>query len=232
MPAGLAGIDAAPIRTLATYGIVAWVSDAVPRSKPTYEGIRAHDAVVQAALDTGTTPAPVRFAQQFESDEACRRELDRVADAIAAMLAALQGFVEMTLILTPSTQRMLRDLEPVIPQPHAERSGAGRQYLETLRAREAASAAVRRAMDPLAERLTWAAEPFVRRTTTHAEQLRMPMRTISHLVARDHIEAYRHAVQAVPGGADCRFLVVGPRPPYSFCGLRETDGHHGIKLAD
>jgi hypothetical protein len=233
LPVGLLGIDAAPVRSLATDGIVAWVSDATPRAKPTYEGIRAHDAVVQAALDTGTTPAPVRFAHQFESDDACRQELDRVADALAAMLTGLQGFVEMTLILTPSTKRMLSDLEPVIPQLHSEQAGAGRQYLETLRAREAASAAVRRAMDPLADQLTRAAAPFVRRSTTHAEQFRMPMRTISHLVGREQIEPYRQAIQGVRGGADCRFLVVGPRPPYSFCGLGgASDGHHGIKLAD
>lgn len=233
MPSGLLGIDAAPVRALTTDGLVAWVSDATPRSKATYEGIRAHDAVVQAALDTGTTPAPVRFAQQFISDEACRHQLDRVSDSIVAMLVGLQGFVEMTLILTPSTKRMLRDLEPVLPQLQPEQPGAGREYLESLRAREAASATVRRAMDPLAERLARASEPFVRRSATHAEQLRMPMRTISHLVARDQVDAYRRAIQAVRCGPDCRFLVVGPRPPYSFCGLGGAKGgNHGIKLAD
>jgi Gas vesicle synthesis protein GvpL/GvpF len=233
LPDGLAGIAAAPVRALATDGIVAWVSDVAPGSKPTVDGIRAHDTVVQAALDTGTTPAPVRFAQRFENDAACRDALDRGAAAVSGLLANIQGFVEMTLILTPSTKRMLRDLEPVIPEMLEDGPGAGRRYLETLREREAATSAVRDAMDALAARLAATVDHFVRRTATHAEQLRMPMRTISHLVARDTVEAYEAALRTLAAGGDYRFLVVGPRAPYSFCGLGgANEGYHGIKLAD
>jgi hypothetical protein len=233
MPAGLAGIGAAPVRTLATDAIVAWVSDTASPSERSIEGIRAHNDVVQAALETGITPAPVRFGHRFADDAACRDALDRIAPSVADVLSALQGYVEMTLILTPSTGRMLRDLQPVIPQLLIEGTGPGKRYLETLRAREAATGTVRRAMDALTQRLGDAVQRIVRRSSTHEDLPRMPLRTISHLVARDLIDAYREALAAVKAGSEFRFLVVGPRAPYSFCGIGPSgDEHHGIKLAD
>jgi hypothetical protein len=233
LPDGLVGIAAAPVRTLASDGIVGWVSDTTPAPERSIDGIRAHNDVVQAALETGTTPAPVRFGHRFADDTACRDALDRIAPSIAEVLSTLQGYVEMTLILTPSTGRMLRDLEPVIPQMLIDEPGTGKRYLETLRAREAATGTVRRAMDALTQRLGDAVQRIVRRSSTHEDMTRMPLRTISHLVARDLVDAYREALAAVKAGSEFRLLVVGPRAPYSFCGIGASgEGHHGIKQAD
>ena len=61
----------------------------------------------------------------------------------------------------------------------------------------------------------------------------MPFRTISHLIARDVVEPYKRAVAAVEASKEFRFLVIGPRAPYSFCALTAGDGgSHGMKLAD
>ncbi|HXT18771.1 MAG TPA: GvpL/GvpF family gas vesicle protein [Gemmatimonadaceae bacterium] len=233
MPPGLVGVDDAPVRALAAGTIVAWISDLPTGAAPSVDGIRAHDAVVQAALETGTTPAPVRYGQRFTDDVAARDALERVAASVDAMLETVQGSVEMTLILTPSTKRMMRDLQPVIPEMLAESPGSGRRYLEALVAREAGTGAVRQALDALTQRLTAAVQRMVRRSTVHEQLTRMPLRTMSHLIAKEFIEPYREALSAVKGGADFRFLVVGPRAPYSFCALGSSgDGHHGIKLAD
>ncbi len=78
------------------------------------DGVRDHDAVVEAALDTGTTPVPARFGQRFDSDDACREALRNRAASVESVLADVQGSIEMTLIITPSTRRMIRDLEPVL----------------------------------------------------------------------------------------------------------------------
>lgn len=237
MPAGLVGIDAAPVRALATNGIVAWVSDTVAKAAAaSLDRIQAHNAVVEAALDTGTTPAPVRYGQRFTDDAACEAALHRLAPSVEGVLDDISGSVEMTLILTPSTKRMMRDLEPVsVPEIVEQEAGAGRRYLDALRAREAATAAVRRAMDTLAQRLGDAVMRFVRRTADHEQFTRMPLRTISHLVANEVVEQYRDALRTVKAGAEFRFLVVGPRAPYSFCAIGPdgaASGRHGIKLAD
>ena len=44
------------------------------------------------------------------------RRSRRHADSVESLLAAMQGFVEMTLIITPSTRRMVRELVPVLPE--------------------------------------------------------------------------------------------------------------------
>jgi len=142
--------------------------------------------------------------------------------------------VEMTIIITPSTRRMIRELEPVIPEmfePAVE--GTGRRYLETLRSREAASGAVTHATDGLAQQLADATRDVVRRSLVHQTATPIPLRTISHLLARDDVGEFRRAVATVERGREFQFLVIGPRAPYSFCALRsETGGMHGMNLAD
>jgi len=233
IPPGLSGLAGARVRALPVEGVVAWVSDVERDVRVSVEGVRAHDAVVEAALQTGTTPVPARFGQRFRDDDACRAALSSRATSVESLLATIQGFVEMTLIITPSTRRMLRDLQPVIPEMlEPSLRGAGRQYLETLQAREAATGAVRSAMDNLAGLLNATVESLVQKSAVHEQLTRLPFRTISHLISRDAVADYKRAVADVPADLEFRFLLVGPRAPYSFCALGDTGGTHGMNLAD
>jgi hypothetical protein len=233
MPAGLSGLAGARVRALPVDGIVAWVSDVRRALGVSVEGVRAHDAVVEAALETGTTPVPARFGQRFKDDDACRAALSSRATSVETLLSTIQGFVEMTLIITPSTRRMLRDLQPVIPEmvdPPA--IGIGRRYLETLQAREAATGALRSAIDKVANALNAAAKPFVHRAAVHEQLTRLPFRTVSHLIPREAVADYKSAISDVSPDPEFRFLLIGPRAPYSFCALGESGGAHGMNLAD
>jgi len=110
---------------------------------------------------------------------------------------------------------------------------AGREYMESLSAREAATGTVRRSLDTLAQKLTEATMAFVRRRAVHDQVTRLPLRTISHLVSRSDVANYKEAAFAVAATTEFRFLVIGPRAPYSFCALGNSDtGLHGMKLAD
>lgn len=234
VPAGLSGVEGARVRALPLEHIVAWVSD-VQRGVPvSYDVIRAHDAVVEAALATGATPMPARFGQTFSDDGACATALSRRSASVETVLEGLQGCVEMTVIITPSTRRMLRDLEPVVPEMfESEAGGAGRRYLESLRAREAASGSVARASDELAAQLEAAVAPLLRKKAKPRSVMRMPMLTLSHLIDRANVDAYREALSTVNAGPELRFLLIGPRAPYSFSSLgTETGGAHGMNLAD
>jgi hypothetical protein len=234
IPAGLSGVDGGRVRALPFDGLVAWVSDVERHLPVSIDGVRAHDAVVEAALDTGSTPVPARFGQRFESDDACREALERRAVSVETLLTSMQGFVEMTLLLTPSTRRMLRDLEPVLPQMAEETGpGVGRRYLESLRSREEATGFIRRSLDVLTKRLTDAAGQFVRASAVEENLARMPFRRLSHLVSRDAILPYKEAIEVVKPTTESRFLLIGPRAPYSFCALGTGGGGaHGMKLAD
>jgi hypothetical protein len=250
VPRGLSGIEGASVRALLVNGFEAWVSDVEPgrvvpvdglKEHPMIGGVRAHDAVVETALNTGTTPVPARFGQRFDDDDACRLTLEQHAESVSRVLAALQGFIEMTLLVTPSTRRMLRDLEPVLAgirlgEPdafeHASHS-PGRTYLESLRAKDAAINEMRAAASQLAERISTAVGAMVRRSAEHQSVTRLPMLTLSHLIDRGAAEAYRAAAVAVPTGGELRLLVIGPRAPYSFSALRiDGSGSHGMNLAD
>jgi hypothetical protein len=232
LPPGLSGLAGQRVRTLMVDGLVAWVSD-VATLPVSVDGVRAHDAVVEAALDTGTTPVPARFGQRFVSDDACREAIRHRAASVESLLADVQGSVEMTLIITPSTRRMLRDLEPVLPEMFdSETEHPGRRYLDSLRKREALTGAVRSAMDELAQALTRAAGSLVRRATVLEQVAPLPLRTISHLIAREAIAAYKATVTAVEAGGELRFLLIGPRAPYSFSALTDAGGRHGMNLAD
>lgn len=238
----LSGLDGAPVRALRVERMVAWVSDVereVPvsfegvRAEEAFASVRAHDAVVEAALDTGSTPVPARFGQRFASDDACRAALVKQGMLLESLVSTVQGMVEMTLILTPSTRRMLRDLEPVLPDLiESETTGMGKAYLNALRAREAATGTVRRAMDGLARKLLEATKALVRDTKVHDQATRLPLRTLSQLIARGRVDEYQRTVNAVESGREFRFLVIGPRAPYSFCSLGGGGGMHGMKLAD
>jgi len=233
MPAGLSGLAGARVRALPIDSIVAWVSDVQRALRVSVEGVRAHDAVVEAALETGTTPVPARFGQRFKDDDACRAAISSRATSVESLLSTIQGFVEMTLIITPSTRRMLRDLQPVIPEMvEPTGRGVGRQYLETLQAREAATGALRAAIDKVANALNAAVKPFVHRAAVHEQLTRLPFRTVSHLVAREAVAEYKDAISGVPADLEFRFLLIGPRAPYSFCALGESGGAHGMNLAD
>lgn len=234
VPAGLSGVDGGPVRALALNGLVAWVSD-VERSHPvSIEGIRAHNDVVDAAMETGSTPVPVRFGQRFDDDQACRMALNSRAASVERLLATMQGFVEMTVIITPSTRRMIDDLEPLLPEMFdTEETGVGRRYLDTLRKREARTGAIHQATDATAGVISAAATSFVHQTLEHHTTTPMPLRTISHLISREDVEPYRLALSRARGTPELRFLVIGPRAPYSFCALGdEAAGAHGMNLAD
>jgi hypothetical protein len=250
VPDGLSGIEGAPVRALLVDGLEAWVSDVHPgpadampgiKGQSLIGGVKAHDTVVETALTIGPTPVPARFGQRFDDDDACRDALERRAEPVSRVLTTLQGLIEMTLLVTPSTRRMLRDLQPVLAgadstEPDAfehAAHGPGRAYLESLRAKSAAGGEMRSAVMRLAERISSAVASLVRRSAEHESVTRLPLLTLSHLIERSAADAYRAAALGVPTGTELRVLVIGPRAPYSFCALHAgTAGSHGMNLAD
>jgi hypothetical protein len=52
------------------------------------------------------------------------------------------------------------------------------------------------------------------------------------LIARRDVARYKEAVSGVQTSTEFRYLVIGPRAPYSFSALSNSGGAHGMKLAD
>lgn len=198
VPQDVVGLQGSAVRALACGALGALVStvERMP-ARATLDDVKAHDGVLQAVVDSGTTTAAMRFGQSFAGDdEACRHVIEH-AERLVGVLEDYDGCVEIRLLLAEAP-------EPAPAKPVASGAGPGRAYLEQLRdAREHIQRlALRGALGPVvrAERVD--------------ELPRSRGVVFSHLVHRDELPAYREAVSAIPALAEAK--MVGPLALYSF----------------
>jgi hypothetical protein len=209
----LRGIEGAPVRAVEAGPLLAWVSDLSEGAvTATVERVRAHDAVVRAALEI-ETPLPARFGQTFPDDGALRASIERRREALLQALARVRGTVEMTV-------RAL--LDPTPPAPGRAPTGeSGREYLAWLRERERKERAARTQADFLHRRISDAVLGMVREEARAPAQPSAGSLSVSHLVPRDAVTNYRLTLRAlIEGDPQLRLMVSGPWAPYSFAELR------------
>lgn len=222
------GIGDAPVRRLAAGTVEAWVSTlgAVPESS--LASIRAHDAVVGAALATGQTPIPARFGQVWPSDELCVAALRERGPALQTMLRQLAGLVEM------SVCTLLPGMPPARPQTDAtSRPGTpGTAYLRQLRASADRERHLRVALDALRARVTSALGAIAR--GEHAEvrggEDALAL-SVAYLIQREDESRFRDTVQRVARESAARLVVAGPRAPYSFAPTEQPVGSDDDRAA-
>jgi hypothetical protein len=184
-PAGTAGLDGGEVRRLGD----AWVSDVSSRSvQATVERIRAHDAVVTAALGTGSTPVPARFGQTFADDNECVAAISAKKETMSAGLARVAGMVEMTVLLRTNA---------------TVDSSSGTAYLQSLARR-----------DHTLDELRGLNARFADVVRESAERAGQDTVTLSHLVEREALAMYIERARMLTSGLDAR--IIGPAAPYSF----------------
>lgn len=225
VPTGLTGVAGAPVRAISSRQVEAWVSDEIDARTRTADPreILEHSAVADAAVAGGRTPLPARFGQAFEDEAALWRALAPLSASMARAFERVAGHVEMGVIVAPALRRMLAELQPVKGAVlDATARGAGTRYLERVRTRSQAedrlSTGVRRAAD----RASAAVASFVHGEVRQELQADRGVMSLAHLIRREHEEAYRSTVAALPAGkGDDRwqFVVAGPRAPFSFAAL-------------
>ena len=173
-PAGTVGLDGGVVRRLGD----AWVGDVSSRSvKATVDRIRAHDAVVSAALGTGSTPVPARFGQTFADDNECVAAISAKKETMSAGLARVAGMVEMTVVLRVETT-----LD----------SSSGTAYLQSLARRE-----------HTARDLNAGLSGHAHETAVRVEG---GVVTLSHLVEREALAMYIERARELTSGMDARII--------------------------
>jgi hypothetical protein len=203
-PGPLRGIDGAPVRAERSAGLVAWVSDLTRPPTPSLEGVRAHNAVVEAATET-VTPLPFRFGQWFESTDALDRSLAERQDPLQRALQRVDRALEFG----------VRVLDPAHHASPPDRT-TGRAYLEALalRARQDEADGAR-GLD-VAAALRARLGPLVRDERVEPGGAGT-LAAIAHLVARHDTGKYRDTImEYAKERPELRFLVTGPWPPYGF----------------
>jgi hypothetical protein len=214
-PPQLLGIDGLPVRAVDLGGLGAWVSDAdTPSMVASPERARSHDRVVRAALE-GETPLPARFGQVV-ADEAALAEL--ASSRRAAFESALEmvaGTVEMTVrVLVPSGAS---DAGPGNVREPGTEATSGRDYLERVAAVQRQERNLLAESGIVRDRVSSAVRGLVRAESFAGATSGSTMATVSHLVPRENIEAYRSALLVLRDqDRALAIMVSGPWAPYSF----------------
>lgn len=229
-PVTVRGIGGAAVRTVEAGSVRAWVSD-IPDEPlaPTVEEVRAHDAVVQAALAV-ETPLPARFGQVIAGDEALRAMLQRRGAEMRSALERVAGSAEMTvrlLLALPDAAAVERSAPEASGASGPRATGGardvvapGRAYLDGVRARLARADAFTDQAGFLHERVAAATAGLA--TSEWREPIEPGSRllTLAHLVPKAALPAYRQALRACfAAPPPLRGMITGPWAPYSFSRL-------------
>jgi hypothetical protein len=195
-------------------GLTAWVSD-VPATSVVASPARArdHDRVVRTALEQ-ETPLPARFGQVVAGDAELVAALEERRAALEATLAKVDGAVEMTVrMLVPAVTDHVRRAE----EPGAGGTASGRRYLERVAAVQREERNLRANAAIISERVTSAVGELVRAQSFARAGAGSSLVTLSHLVPRENVEAYRSALLRLRREDPALALMVsGPWAPYSF----------------
>ena len=213
-PAGLRGINAASVRRLDLGGLSAWVSDvATTAIVASPHRAQDHDRVVRAALEQ-ETPLPARFGQVIAGESELRAALLERRTAFEAALDRVEGAVEMTIrMLVPGAARGARRGDPT----DLERAASGRRYLERVAAEQREERNVLARAGIMRDRVSSAVGPLVRAQSCASAGAGSSLVTLSHLVPRVNIDAYRNAILALrKEDPALAVMVSGPWAPYSF----------------
>jgi hypothetical protein len=181
--------------------------------EPSPERAKEHDRVVRAALDS-ETPLPARFGQVVSGEDELRAALAERRSALETALESVAGAVEMTVrILVPAPERVPIDEAAVDPGE----ARSGRRYLERVAAVQRTERNVLAKAGLLRDRVNSAVGELVRAQSFAGAVTGSSLATLSHLVPREGIDAYRRALQRLRDGDPALTIMVsGPWAPYSF----------------
>jgi hypothetical protein len=182
------------------------------------DDVRAHEAVLRAALEQRDPVLPLRFGTVFENAaEVEERLLDPGEDGLSGLLGEFRGLVELELrALYPDENELLRELvrsEPALARLRdASRRGG---YQAQLALGEATLDVYRRRREADTARLLDSLAPLVRDWRARESLPQRVAAQLSFLVERARIGAFERAAArlAHPG---LRLTLAGPLPPYSF----------------
>jgi hypothetical protein len=222
IPDGLAGLDDAPLSTVAWQDLAAVVSPIESAMLPTTPAyLLRHEAVVEALGQAG--PAlPARFGTVLADQEAAARAIAEQYEVLIADLARVGDKVELGLTVLWNTpagadEAQTEQQASVTAPPASSTSGAGTRYLEARFAQYRRETAQQNKARALIAGLEQALRPYTLEQRYRVLPTpRLAVRA-AYLVQPGHVQAFQHAVnEARQRQPDLRWLLSGPWPPYTF----------------
>lgn len=217
-PDGTAGVEEAPVLLLEDGDLGIWLSDAPADRNPAAAKIRAHDAVVRAAMSSAT-PLPIRFGTVFADEHAAQAVLRDRATAFTEALDRVRGKMEMGVrIVWDEEAQRGGVLPPDEPRPRISKQfPGGRHYLEGRRRRIDAERALKECAEELLDGIEAAFAPLAAPCVREIMPRTDVAGTLAHLVDRSERDGYRLRVEGVRRGfTQVSIAMSGPFAPYSF----------------
>ncbi|HEY0671480.1 MAG TPA: GvpL/GvpF family gas vesicle protein [Longimicrobiales bacterium] len=209
-PAGLTGLDGASVEYLAAGPVGVWVSR-MSRPQPGVALLQAHNDVVEAAITEQVTPVPLRFGQWLAEEAQLVAGIEEKAARYVEQLEQFAGCLEFGLrFLDPSIGTEARDVHPAGPI-------SGYEYMQALAANSKLADQIRRQAEEVRERVGMILGHLIRAQQEEKSDSPHAVLTLSHLVARPHLDEYREQARSLRTDFPAlRMLLSGPWPPYSF----------------
>ena len=210
IPPRLQGLAGAPVERVVIGDVALWVSRSA-RPAPGLDAVKAHNAVVEAAVTEAVTPLPLRFGQWLEDEPALIKALGEKAVAYAERLDQIAGCLEFGIRLIdpaePAEARVVQD----VPRT------SGLEYMRGLQESSRLADSKRKQAEHVHARVRELLQELVREERVEEARTPHAVLTLSHLVARPQFVAYRErAPQIREMFPELRMLLSGPWPPYSF----------------
>lgn len=217
------GREKTRVRRIARDGIAALVSDLPSAELAAARALRGHWSVLEEAA-ARTTVLPVRFGTVMESDEAVEADfLAPNAERLAAVLADLQGKVQLSVKGFYDEERLLREVVSETPQIARLRERVqavpdAASYYDRIQLGELVAAEVDRHRARDADLVLSRLEPLAVAAKAEPPGTKDGAFNTAFLVRRDGVDAFSDAVQRLGDeiGDRIRIRYVGPLPPYSF----------------
>ena len=222
-PAGLVGVDAAPVRAIESSGLTAWVSDFDGAIVANVDRLRAHDAVCAAAMTAGETPVPVRFGQTFADDAGAASAIASREVTLRARLARVAGCVELRIVVTRGRDADVNegasdtDPEPIpVDAAGADAGGPGTAFLKRLAREGRADLAREVGCEEVRHTVRTAAKALI--VDQHPCESARGVAFFPVLVRRTSVDEFRSCVANSLSPQPIGLSVLGPFAPYSFAG--------------
>lgn len=201
------GLAGEPLRLVRSGEILAVAGEREARPAPGVHAFSHHDGTVRRLACQVPALLPARFGEWFPDEQSLAAKLAPRVQELKVALELVRGTVQMTL-------RVFGEAAVQPPGSMVEESamGPGARYLAERR-REQERARSLPEIEPLRELLA----PHLRAEKTERRGTPPLLGTAYHLVPREHLAAYRAALEQGCGGlAGVNVQASGPWPPYAF----------------
>jgi hypothetical protein len=219
-PEGLVGRADAPVRRIADDELAVLVSDIAGDAPVRRADLLAHAHLLESLAAT-TTVVPVRFGVLVPDDDTVRREfLGQQRRHLLGLLAAFEGYVQLTVQATYDEERALRevlDRDPELAELRTAIAGSNDPDAQ-IRLGEAVAQALTALREEACDLVVGRLQGHAHAVTLNEARGAYDVASVSLLVrrdARDRLDAEVGRLdRELHGRISLRY--VGPQPPYAF----------------